>query len=255
MWFKPSWNILCEEKFLKSFNRPSFGDPSRYLKPPFVNSFHSLVLDPSLSDITEGKKSQYKKIDVCNTSRLNKLYFAIKVFNYLYASIKNISLEEAESPKATLLLNYILKYFINNKVSTQTHILHGVGQIWYKDIIPDKKLYFDIDECYIIGATVFIASMIDTVFDHPSEHEDTSQIKRVENLRTSPQKPDSAKKRHSIDSKPDISPRKSKRIDTCIKRIKHQLHTLATSFSAMNDLLNFSVMDICFNLSKCFLFC
>ena len=64
--------------------------------------------------------------------------------------------------------------------------MHGAGQIWYKDIIPDKKLYFDIEDSYIIGATVFIASMIDAAFDLPSEHEDNAQIERVENLPMSP---------------------------------------------------------------------
>ena len=62
------------------------------------------------------------------------------------------------------------QYFINNKVSTQTHLLHGAGQLWYQDIIPDKKLYLDIPDSHIIGATVFIAGMIDAAFDLPHEH-------------------------------------------------------------------------------------
>ena len=66
-----------EDNFKTAFSFTSHDDPKHYLTPPFVNSYRSLVLDPSLSTITDGKKSTYKKIDAINTSRLNKLYFAI----------------------------------------------------------------------------------------------------------------------------------------------------------------------------------
>ena len=74
-----------------------------------------------------------------------------------------------------MLLNYILRYFVNNKISTQTHILHGSGQVWYKDVIPDRMIYFDIPDSHMIGATVFIASMIGAAFDLPDEHQDRTQ--------------------------------------------------------------------------------
>jgi hypothetical protein len=84
-----------------------------------------------------------------------------KFFNYIYAAFKNVSLEEDESPKAKSLLIFILRYYININVrtSTQTHVIHGTGPVWYKDVIPAKTLYFNFHESRIIGATVFIASL------------------------------------------------------------------------------------------------
>jgi hypothetical protein len=243
-----------EDNFKTAFSFTSHDDPKHYLTPPFVNSYRSLVLDPSLSTITDGKKSTYKKIDAINTSRLNKLYFAIKVFNYLYASIKRVSLKEAQTVEAKTLLNYIVKYFINNKVSTQTHLLHGAGQLWYQDIIPDKKVYFDTSDTHIIGATVFITGMIDAAFDLPHEHEDSGPTVTLENMPSTPQKQDSPRKRNSVDSKSDATSKRNKRLDSIVRKIKHQLNTLAAAFSAMNDTLNFSISDIYFNLSKSLIF-
>jgi hypothetical protein len=90
----------------------------------------------------------------------------MKVFNYLYAAFKNVSLEEAESPEAKSLLNFILCYYINARTSTQTHVIHGAGPVWYKDVTPTKTLYLNFHKSHIIGATV----IIDSAFDHPDEH-------------------------------------------------------------------------------------
>jgi len=108
------------------------------------------------------------------TSRVNRIYFAIKVFNYLYAAFKNASLEEAESPEAKSLLNFILHYYINARKSTQTHVIHGTRPVWYKDVIPAKTLYFNFHKSHIMSATVFIANIIDSAFDHLDEHHFTS---------------------------------------------------------------------------------
>jgi hypothetical protein len=67
-------------------------------------------------------------------------------------------------------------------------------------------MYFDTQDSHIIGAIVFIASMIDAAFDLPLEHKGNGQFEHVENLPTSPQKTDSAKKKRSVDSKSDASP-------------------------------------------------
>ena len=114
--------------------------------PPFVNSFKSLVKDPSastsgkLTNETDQKASKFPKINILTTSRINRIYFAIKVFNYLYASFKNISLDETKTPEAKSLLNFILRYYAIAKTSLQTHLIHGAGPIWYKDGIPPKSL-------------------------------------------------------------------------------------------------------------------
>ena len=98
----------------------------------------------------------------------------IKVFNYLYAAFKLVSLKEAKSPKAKSLLNFIIRYCINARMPTQTHLIHSARPVWYKDVIPAKTLYFNFHESHIIGATVFIANLIDSAFDHPDEHQDAS---------------------------------------------------------------------------------
>ena len=63
-----------------------------------------------------------------------------------------------------------------------------------------------------------IASLIDSVFDHPDKHRATS-------------------------SKPTTT-------DNMLRQFKNHLISLAAGFSTMNDALNFSVKDILYNLSK-----
>jgi hypothetical protein len=111
-----------------------------------------------------------------------------------------------------------LRYYVNAKTSSQTHLIHGAGPIWYKDVIPPKSLYFNFHEAHIIGATILIASLIDSAFDHPDEHRATS-------------------------SKPTST-------DNTLRQFKNHLISLAAGFSTMNDALNFSVKDILYNLSK-----
>ena len=72
----------------------------------------------------------YPKVNLLTTFCLNKIYFAIKVFNYLYAAFKNVSLNKAKSPEAKALFNYILQYYINTRTSTQTHLINGAGPVW-----------------------------------------------------------------------------------------------------------------------------
>jgi hypothetical protein len=151
-------------------------------------------------------------------------------------------------------LNYIAKYFINDKVSTQTHLLHGAGQLWYQEIIPDKKLYFNILDSHIIRATVFIASMIDAAFDLSHEHEDSGPTVTLVNMPSTPQTQDSPRKRHSVDSKSDATSQKNKKVNSIIRRMKNQLNTFAAAFIAMNGTLNFSILDIYFNLSEALIF-
>ena len=86
---------------------------------------------------------------------------------------KDVSLEDAETPDAKLLLLNILRYYINMKISTQTHLIHGAGPVWYKDAIPPKTLYFNFQESHIIDTTMIISSMIDAAFDLPHKHQDS----------------------------------------------------------------------------------
>ena len=102
-----------------------------------------------------------------------------------------------------------------------------------------------------MGATVFIASMIDATFDLPDEHENRAQNVRLSNTPKSPQKPESQNKTNTSDAKPDTPAKNKKTVDTIILRLRNQLTTLATALSSMNDSLNFLIPDIYFNLSKC----
>ena len=96
--------------------------------------------------------------------------------------------------------------------------------------------------------------MIDAAFDLPHEHEDSGPTVTLENMPPTPQKQDSPRKRHSVDSKSDATSKRNKKLDSIVRRIKHQLNTLAAAFSAMNDTLNFSISDIYFNLGKSLVF-
>ena len=49
-----------------------------------------------------------------------------------YVAIKNVSFDEVLSQEAKTLLNYILHYYINVRMSTH-HLIHGTGLVWYKD--------------------------------------------------------------------------------------------------------------------------
>ena len=88
------------------------------------------------------------------------------------------------------------------------HILHGAGQVWYKDVIPDKKIYFDILDSHVIEATMFITSMIDATFYLPDVHENRTRNVRLSNTPKSPQKPESQNKANTPDAKPDTLTKK-----------------------------------------------
>ena len=133
----------CKAAFLNHFTYISHDDDAKRLHPPFVNSYQSLVADPSASPLKDNKNGDYSKVNILTTSQINKIYFAIKVFNYLYVGFKNVSLEDAETLEAKSLLLYILRYYITAKISTQMHLIHGAGPVWYKDVIPLKTLYFN----------------------------------------------------------------------------------------------------------------
>ena len=138
-----------------------------------MKSYRSLVLNPSASPLKDNKNGDYFKVNIPLTSCINTIYFIIKVFNYLYAGFKNVSLEHAETPEAKLLLQYILSFYINTKILTLTQLIHGAGPVWYKEVSNHKILNFNFRESHIIGATVFISSMIDAGFDLPDEHKDS----------------------------------------------------------------------------------
>ena len=110
-----------------------------------MNHYWSLVLTPSNYLHKDNKNGEYSKVNILTKSWINKIYFTIKVFNYLYVgfNFENVSIEDAETPEAKSLLQHILRYYINAKISTQTHLVHGAGLVWYKDVIPPKMLYFN----------------------------------------------------------------------------------------------------------------
>jgi hypothetical protein len=114
-----------------------------------------------------------------------------------------------------------LQYYFNAKTSTQTHLIHGAGPIWYKDVIPPKLIYFNFHEAHIIGATILITSLIDLAFEHPNEHHPVSST--VE---------------------PDRTKTTSTTTDITLRLFKCHLVSLAAGFSTMNDALKFSVKDI-----------
>ena len=117
----------CEASFLNHFTYISHVNSAKRLHPPFLNSYQSLVVNPSASPLKDNKKGDYSKVNIQTTPCINKIYFAIKIFNGLCAGYKNVSLEDAASSEAKLLLLYILRYYINAKISTQTHLMHGGG--------------------------------------------------------------------------------------------------------------------------------
>jgi len=166
----------CEMAFLNFFTYFSSNDPTKRLHPPFVNSYASLVEDLSNSTYDKNNPNtgqiggNYPKINMLTTSWVNRIYFATKVFNYLYVAFQNVSPKEAESPDAKSLLNFILRYYINARTSTQTHVIHGTMPVRYKDVISAKTLDFNFLEFHIIGATVFFTNIIDSAFIHPDEH-------------------------------------------------------------------------------------
>jgi hypothetical protein len=41
---------------------------------------------------------------------------------------------------------YLEVLHINAKISTQMHLIHDAGPVWYKDVIPPKTLYFNFGE-------------------------------------------------------------------------------------------------------------
>lgn len=130
----------------------------------------------------------------------------------------------------------LLWYYINTRISTQTHLIHGAGQVWYNDVIPWKTLYLNFHKSHIIGEMFFIANvidsafnypMIDFAFNHPDEHQGSSTPTTSPNCSKSQSKPK--------------SPKKNNTAYNILQQFKAHLKSLATAFSSMNDTLSFSV--------------
>lgn len=51
----------------------------------------------------------------------------------------------------------------------QTHLMNIAGP---KDVIPSKTLYCYFQKSHIIGATLYLANLIDTDFINPNEYQD-----------------------------------------------------------------------------------
>ena len=98
-------NPQYESAFLNYFTYLAHNDCTKRMRPPFMNPSASTY--GKLTNEPDQKASKFPKINILTTPWINRIYFAIKVFNYLYASFKNVSLEEADTPEAKSLLNFI----------------------------------------------------------------------------------------------------------------------------------------------------
>ena len=109
----PPWNIQLTwtaEQHSWTILYIYHDEGAKRLHPSFVNTYRSLIVNPSASLLNDDKNGDYSKVNILIVSRINKIYFTIKVFNYLYVGFKNVSLEDAATADAMSLLPYILKY-------------------------------------------------------------------------------------------------------------------------------------------------
>jgi hypothetical protein len=88
---------------------------------------------------------------------------------YLDAADEIVSLEDAETPKVTIILQFLVRYHLNEHVSTMSFHVHRACVPWSDDCIS-PSIYYNSTDHYLIGGTIFISSLINVAFDPPCEH-------------------------------------------------------------------------------------
>ena len=147
-----------DEGFKRFWARPAVEKSKLWLMPPFVNTINSLIVDP-------GKGT----VDSITTSKINQMYFSVKILLWLYAGLKKITIDEAVKDKRRIELTEVMVYFYTTSAYNQEHntLPFGVPQ-WYPDSFVGSK-HFDTADKSIMMSARFLATLIDAALTHPGE--------------------------------------------------------------------------------------
>ncbi len=159
--------------------------------PPFINTMFTLQINPgnyegkkdNNTNTPGGKKKTKKapqKIDKpgnenrINTSKANMLWIAVKVAHVLFLAMKRASKMEPDLEAEFLELCRALPYWIrcfnvNAYFKNHWSVRNKKGKKpWYTKL--SEKQFFTDQNMHLIGATMFITTLIDSALDHPCQH-------------------------------------------------------------------------------------
>ena len=202
--------------------------------PPFTNTMYTLQINPgneNKNDTPKDTKKKNSKDDNpvnenrINTSKANMLYIAVKVAHVLFLAMKRSSKMREDLEVEFLELCRALYYWIrcfNVKAYFQNHIALTKTK-WYTKL--SKAHFFTDEKMYVIGATMFITTLIDSAFDHPCQHvrshTDTRDLLQISTYGKNDPK--------------DWSFKYIMKPKTALKRAKEKLLRLADALSAITN--------------------
>lgn len=148
----------AEENWRKFWMRPSKEDENVTMVPPYVNTLTSVMLDC-------GKK----KTNAITTSKINQMYFSIKVMWWMYSAFEKITLDEAIKNQTRIELTEIMVYFYTTPhFSVEYNQLPMSIDIWYPDCFSGNRFFDQASKSIIISCRLF-TTMLDVAMVHPGE--------------------------------------------------------------------------------------
>ena len=152
-----------EEDLLKMLSAGSVGNSEFVMKPPYVSSIRSLLIDGE-TDAT----------DAMTTSTANKLWLLPKIVLYMVSEVKGVKFEELYDTQFLKDLSHIaIMYYLNAAYGESQYCdIHGGMSIWHGQyfLSRDTKFSFTNSNHLIIIAACVVTNLIDSALDDPNEY-------------------------------------------------------------------------------------
>ena len=148
-------------EFLDAMTRPAKEDGDKRVRPPFVNSIKSLIVNPN-----------ELKQNAMTTSKVNLVYFGCKFLLWLYADYKKCTVDEAVRDKDRKHLTHGLVFYFISTAHVQSYSTVPLGlRLWYPTVFGGTA-HFDDTLRSIVMAAKWMATLVDAALTHPGEHRD-----------------------------------------------------------------------------------
>ena len=110
-----------------------------------------------------------KKTNAITTSKINQMYFSIKIMWWMYSAFEKITLDEAIKNQTRIQLTEIMVYFYTTPhFSVEYNQLPMSIDIWYPDCFSGNRFFDQASKSIIISCRLF-TTMLDVAMVHPGE--------------------------------------------------------------------------------------
>ena len=169
--FDPRFENYCKRPFDENTNKemkelwtfPVVGDDKKTIKPPFINKFSTLVINPG----THNTKA-------LNTWIANTCWFLPKIVHILFAEKLNKPVTCVEGEEVKQVCLYAVRYHANSYGSGNVQV-HGMAKLNYPNI--PHATHTNSPNVNVIAAALMVCDVINVTLIHPEEFEQTCRRK------------------------------------------------------------------------------